>query len=61
MGTTSGFVFVYDVENNQSKTVFSVKGHDGTIVYLYYKIGNIKNILWRPQSSDVFLSSSYEN
>lgn len=33
MGTTSGYVFIYDVENNQSKTVFSVKGHDGIIIF----------------------------
>ena len=31
VGTTSGFVFVYDVQQNSPKSTFSVKGHDGNI------------------------------
>ena len=31
-GTTSGFVFVYDISQNSPKSVFSVKGHDGKIL-----------------------------
>jgi hypothetical protein len=28
-GTTSGYVFVYDVTQNSPKSTFCVKGHDG--------------------------------
>lgn len=29
VGTTSGSVFVYDVQQSSPKATFSVKGHDG--------------------------------
>ena len=31
-GTTSGFVFVYDIAQNAPKSIFSVKGHDGILI-----------------------------
>ena len=58
VGTTNGFVYVYDVQNNNAKTIFSVKGHDGKDVY---KLGNIKNVVWVPKSDSELISSSYEN
>jgi hypothetical protein len=39
MGSTSGFVFLYDVNQNM-KNILAIKGHDG----------NIKNIVWHPSS-----------
>ncbi len=40
-GTTSGFVFVYDIAQNSPKSVFSVKGHDGIIFAIIKVISRI--------------------
>lgn len=33
IGTTSGYVFVYDVQLNSPKATLAVKGHDGNNFY----------------------------
>lgn len=51
VGTTSGSVFVYDVQQNSPKSIFSVKGHDGKFHFYKrqhkkYPLGTIKSRLF---------------
>lgn len=37
VGTTSGYVLVYDVGSSNTKSLLLVKGHDGTYLFIHRK------------------------
>jgi WD40 repeat protein len=57
IGTTSGYVVVYDVGQSY-KNILQLKEHDGIMMI---NVGNINNIEWNMGSRDNFVSSSFEN